>query len=108
MMLTLSTALDRCCLLAVRVLFSCKIWGVFPDLLSVGEPILECSVLLSTTELFSSHECVYVCACVCERQRDRDRQRQRDTERLRFLGVFYPFDVILISWCWPFLATFMP
>lgn len=79
-MLALSTALCRGCLLAVGVLFSCKSWAVFLDLLSVGEPVLECSVFLSTTELFSLHECVYVCACVCERKTEIDRQRDRDRE----------------------------
>ena len=73
MMLTLSASLYRCCLLAVGVLFSCKSWGVFPDLLSVGEPTLECSVFLSTTKLFSLHERVCVCVCACVHVRERER-----------------------------------
>ena len=81
MMLTLSTSFYRCCLLTVGVLFSCKSWGVFPDLLSVGEPTLECSVFLSTTKLFSLHECVCVCVCACERETEIDRQRQSERER---------------------------
>ena len=73
MMFTNSTVLYKCRLLGVGVFFSCKTWGVFPDLPSLGEPILECSVFLSTRALFSLHDLCNVCVCVCVCVRERER-----------------------------------